>query len=227
MDSLVQDKIYKRVSVVDNQGFCSDANNPFTAAAPNTRSSWILPSLLKYVLKTFFTILTLASKPMNAWPQDDYIYNDEMFEPEYTDEYEPFDYLPEVISDFTPTSETLVSPNIYIHIMLFKLRPIQEFTTPTPKKQKVFNDPKASSDLKGARRCDLKTDLYALQPERLLQGGQNNPLKVSEFIVNVILEETVKLHFVKKYKKCIYNAVSKYHLYTKCTSTIFKVNRIN
>uniref|UniRef100_T1GVN6 Uncharacterized protein n=1 Tax=Megaselia scalaris TaxID=36166 RepID=T1GVN6_MEGSC len=34
MDSLVQDKIYKRISVVDFQGFCSDSNNPFTAAAP-------------------------------------------------------------------------------------------------------------------------------------------------------------------------------------------------
>lgn len=108
MDSLVQDKIYKRISVMDYQGFCSDANNPFTAAAPNSRVRWFLPGLFKYIVRVFFTVLNLTSKPINAWPQDDYIYNDEMFEPEYTDEYEPFDYIPEVVSDFTPTAETLV-----------------------------------------------------------------------------------------------------------------------
>lgn len=127
MDSLVQDKIYKRISVVDNQGFCSDSNNPFTAAATNTRARWILPSLFKYVVRMFFTILTLASKPISSWPQEDYIYNDEMFEPEYTDEYEPFDYIPEVIADFTPTSETLVNIScsyitIYFNGMIYFLR---------------------------------------------------------------------------------------------------------
>lgn len=118
MDSLVQDKIYKRISVVDNQGFCSDANNPFTAAAPNTKVRWLLPGLLKYMVRAFFMVLTLASKPINSWPQEDYIYNDEMFEPEYTDEYEPFDYIPEVVSEFSETtSETLVcSSHLYYEI---------------------------------------------------------------------------------------------------------------
>ncbi|KAL5282154.1 CACNA2D4 family protein [Megaselia abdita] len=105
MDSLVQDKIYKRISVVDYQGFCSDANNPFTATAP--RVKWVLPGIFKYVVRLFFAILTYSYNPINAWPQEDYIYNDEMFEPEYTDEYEPFDYMPEVIPESTPTAETL------------------------------------------------------------------------------------------------------------------------
>lgn len=105
MDSLVQDKIYKRISVVDFQGFCSDSNNPFTAAAP--KINWILPGILKYLLRTIIMIVSLV-KPISSWPQDEYIYNDEMFEPEYTDEYEPFDYIPEVVSEFAPTSEVFV-----------------------------------------------------------------------------------------------------------------------
>lgn len=60
----------------------------------------------------------------------------------------------------------------YVYIFL------KEIPTPTPNKPRIFNEPKTTSDMKGARKCNLKTDLYSLQPERLLQGGQNNPLKV-------------------------------------------------
>jgi len=32
MDSLVQDRIYRRVALMDYQGVCSDSDNPYTAA---------------------------------------------------------------------------------------------------------------------------------------------------------------------------------------------------
>lgn len=109
MDSLVQDKIYKRISIVDFQGFCSDSNNPFTAAADTNKFNFIIPGILKYFLRILLTLVSLVPSPINSWPQDDYIYNDEMFEPEYTDEYEPFDYIPEVVSELSPTSDVFVS----------------------------------------------------------------------------------------------------------------------
>lgn len=38
--------------------------------------------------------------------------------------------------------------------------------------------PRVVPDPSHARPCDLRTDLYVLQPDRLNSSGQNNPLKV-------------------------------------------------
>lgn len=38
--------------------------------------------------------------------------------------------------------------------------------------------PRVVPDPAHARPCDLKTDLYLLQPDRLNSSGQSNPLKV-------------------------------------------------
>lgn len=52
-----------------------------------------------------------------------------------------------------------------------------------------------SPDPHNARRCDLRTDLYMLQPERLNQGGQNNPLKVSKIFRRKVRENLNTLIF--------------------------------
>ncbi|XP_017472121.1 PREDICTED: voltage-dependent calcium channel subunit alpha-2/delta-4 isoform X2 [Rhagoletis zephyria] len=163
MDSLVQDRIYKRVTVNDYQGICSDADNPYTAASaslqPHRASTW----LMKYLISMSATWLAMLPVPLHAWPQDDYTYNEDVFEePSYTDDYEPFeDYnspIDEEVDEFFTTADV-------------------ESTTPPPKQHKPHTGPRASPDPQHARRCDLRTDLYMLQPERLNQGGQNNPLK--------------------------------------------------
>jgi hypothetical protein len=47
-----------------------------------------------------------------------------------------------------------------------------------PKIQKPSGGTRSPPDPKNSRKCDMKTDLYVLQPDRLNQSGQNNPLKV-------------------------------------------------
>lgn len=40
-----------------------------------------------------------------------------------------------------------------------------------------MSGPRVVPDPRNARMCDLKTDLYILQPDRLNVTGQSNPLK--------------------------------------------------
>lgn len=48
---------------------------------------------------------------------------------------------------------------------------------PVPVPPPVHTGPRITPDLRHARTCDLRTDLYILQPERLNATGQSNPLK--------------------------------------------------
>lgn len=48
---------------------------------------------------------------------------------------------------------------------------------PAPPPQQPIPGPRVTADLRHARTCDLKTDLYILQPDRLNATGQSNPLK--------------------------------------------------
>lgn len=92
MDSLVQDRIYKRVTVNDYQGVCSNSDNPYTACGgivkPNRVASWFF----KYLVSLSATWLSFLPTPLNAWPQEEYVYNEENFEePTYPEDYETFD----------------------------------------------------------------------------------------------------------------------------------------
>lgn len=91
MDSLVQDRIYKRVTVNDYQGICSNSDNPYTAASCILEPPRALGWLIKYILSMGSVLMSLFPLPSDAWPQDDYAYNDELGDPNYTDDYEPFD----------------------------------------------------------------------------------------------------------------------------------------
>ncbi|XP_061388460.1 voltage-dependent calcium channel subunit alpha-2/delta-4 [Musca vetustissima] len=164
MDSLVQDRIYKRVTVNDYQGVCSNSDNPYTACGIRAKPHYVASWFFKYLLSLSATWLSLLPTPLKAWPHDDYVYNEENFEePTYTDDYETFeeDYI-------SPVDEEMDE--------LFTTADV-EYTTPTPKQHKPHVGPRSNPDPSNARRCDLRTDLYMLQPERLNQGGQNNPLK--------------------------------------------------
>ncbi|XP_023166211.2 voltage-dependent calcium channel subunit alpha-2/delta-3 isoform X1 [Drosophila hydei] len=168
MDSLVQDRIYKRVTVNDYQGVCSDSDNPYTAAGgllqPHRLGSWFMQHLV--ALSASWLALMPAS--LRAWPQDDYeTYDNEdvvFVENNYSDEYEEsFDNeytmpVDQEMDEFFTTADV-------------------EYTTPPPKQHRPHSGPRFAPDPQNARRCDLRTDLYMLQPERLNQGGQNNPLK--------------------------------------------------
>lgn len=91
MDSLVQDRIYKRVTVNDYQGVCSDADNPYTAAGgilkPNRLGSWFF----NHLLALSAAWLSLMPASLRAWPQEEYTYDNEdvvFVDNNYSDEYE-------------------------------------------------------------------------------------------------------------------------------------------
>lgn len=162
MDSLVQDRIFRRVGLMDYQGICSDRDNPYNAAGK--RINPIQP--VSWILKYFFTFATtwfsFFTMPVISWPIA-YNYEDEDI-PVYEDEYDPPEYGPQEFEDH-------VTPEI-------------EKATPQPNPPvraapPVVGGPRVVPDPAHARPCDLKTDLYLLQPDRLNSSGQSNPLKVN------------------------------------------------
>lgn len=161
MDSLVQDRIFRRIPLMDYQGVCSDRDNPYNAASE--RINPIQP--LSWILKYFFTFLSTWSfltYPVISFPTNYNTYEDDQLE--YTENYEDPEYNSEFEENFTPEIEKPVpnSPNT-------QSRP----ATPAQPIPRVIPDPAH------ARPCDLRTDLYLLQPDRLNSSGQSNPLKVS------------------------------------------------
>ncbi|ALC39821.1 CG4587 [Drosophila busckii] len=168
MDSLVQDRIYKRVTVNDYQGVCSESDNPYTAAGgilkPHRLGNW----LFQHLVALSASWLALMPTPLRAWPQDEYdnyetddTFPENTYGEEYEESFEPDYSMPvdQEMDEFFTTADV-------------------EYTTPPPKQHKPHSGPRYAPDPQNSRRCDLRTDLYMLQPERLNQGGQNNPLKV-------------------------------------------------
>lgn len=161
MDSLVQDRIFRRVGLMDYQGICSDRDNPYNAAGE--RINPIQP--VSWVFKYFFTFITtwfsFFSMPVISWPTS-YNYDEEDV-PVYEDEYDPPEYGPQEIDDHATPEIEKVTPH----------PATPRVVAPPPGGPRVVPDPAH------ARPCDLKTDLYLLQPDRLNSSGQSNPLKVS------------------------------------------------
>lgn len=166
MDSLVQDRIYRRVSFMDYQGLCSDRDNPYSGSGfvtrPNAQFSW----LYKYAVSMAATWLSMFALPAHAWPQyDAKTYAEAQDAP--TDDFDP-SYIEEDYDDEEDLSEAN-SPMEPINANVEK-------TTPPPKVQPQPNpQAKVEIDSSFTRPCDLKTDLYILQPERL---NTSTPLKV-------------------------------------------------
>ncbi|CAH1121282.1 unnamed protein product [Ceutorhynchus assimilis] len=150
MDSLVQDRIYKKVAVYDYQGACSNSKYPFTGKGSKLQFQPLGPMHFVYTF-LFHTFFVLASKLQTvyatalAYSQEE----DMNYDYEYTNGDELLDEkspAPAPPVDFVPPFES---------------------------------DPLEGVDLGqwGTRPCDRKVELYALQPERLNTSGQNNPLK--------------------------------------------------
>lgn len=162
MDSLVQDRIYRRVALMDYQGICSDRDNPYTAAGEPLQPPRPMSWLLKYIV-TFATYwLSILPTPVASWHQgNSYNYDTENDFEEDTYEYETnYEMPPE------HNGQDNTTPDYELH------------TTAAPHRSQATSGPRVIPDPAHARPCDLKTDLYILQPDRLNSSGQNNPLKV-------------------------------------------------
>lgn len=161
MDSLVQDRIYRRVALMDYQGLCSDRDNPYSAAGGRLKPVKPIYWLLKYIVTLATTWLSFFPTTSTAWPHSYNNYNADEDTGNYEDQnYEDYaDYLP-------PETEQFTTPDA-----------AERFTPMPPKSSSTQQGPRVTPDPAHARPCDLKTDLYILQPDRLNSTGQSNPLK--------------------------------------------------
>ncbi|XP_066248277.1 voltage-dependent calcium channel subunit alpha-2/delta-3 [Euwallacea similis] len=152
MDSLVQDRIYKKVAVYDYQGSCSNSKNPFSGSAVGLEAYSSINLVFKFVIHTLFMFLT----KLNTAYGTALAYSQEEEDSNYDFEnYDSGDDL--LLNEQNPVQ----APPAVDFVPLFE------------------SDPLDGVDLGqwGTRPCDRKVDLYALQAERLNTSGQSNPLK--------------------------------------------------
>lgn len=115
MDSLVQDRIYKRVTVNNYQGICSNSDNPYTAASCILRPPWPVGWFIRNIMTLGSVLMALLPIPSGAWPQDDYTYNDELGDPIYSDVYDSFDddYIAPIDDEMEELFTTISTVYIY------------------------------------------------------------------------------------------------------------------
>ncbi|KAJ8982828.1 hypothetical protein NQ317_010449 [Molorchus minor] len=160
MDSLVQDRIYKKVPVYDYQGACSNDKYHFSGSANRLMvfdaPKIFLSFLLKNIVLLFFKLKYVYGTAL-AYTQED----DDMVDvyPDY--DQEQYAVGEDIIDDQDP----IISPPSNTYSPSF-IPPYE-------------SDPMEGVDMGqyGIRPCDRKVDLYILQPDRLNTSGQNNPLK--------------------------------------------------
>ncbi|XP_049817631.1 voltage-dependent calcium channel subunit alpha-2/delta-3 isoform X1 [Aethina tumida] len=151
MDSLVQDRIYKKIAVYDYQGSCSKSKHHYSGNAMKIKPFDPVKIMFAYFLKLGYLMMNTINQAYGtaiAYAQDEDLGEN------YYDQY--------------PTGEEediIISPPSNSYSPSF-IPPYE-------------SDPLEGVDMGqyGVRRCDRKTDLYILQPERLNTSGQSNPLK--------------------------------------------------
>lgn len=213
MDSLVQDRIYRRIALMDYQGACSDQNSPYSAApAPlsahgATMLRWFGESITA-VAAAGLALMPTTVRPVLAWAHYDASYaeadgagdegDDGDDDPNYSDDYEDEGAVryetetrhghvngaggPFGVGDESATTPQNVSAppvmlgqiNSESKLKYSFSRVAQEPPPSQPKAPAIAAGPRVQPDPLHARPCDLRTDLYVLQPERL---NSSTPLK--------------------------------------------------
>ncbi|XP_076242434.1 voltage-dependent calcium channel subunit stolid isoform X2 [Calliopsis andreniformis] len=178
MDSLVQDRIYRKVTVTDYQGTCSPQES-HQSAATRTFSESIATTIaifgnflwnvaFQYSFQNLWQLAFVSAGESTQTQDDRLIFSDAIGRGEDHHEYESG-----IDADSTdlPSSISKENDDAFPKIPPIAIAtPISPGTTrPTstyyPLQRKLL------------RTCEKKTDLYILQPERLNTSGQSNPLK--------------------------------------------------
>lgn len=107
MDSLVQDRIYRRVALMDYQGACSDNGGSSIAAAENIRPT-MLGWLRDLVVIISISWLSIIPGSAYAWPQQRYPDYEEQ-EVMDLDDYSPENYD---TGEEYPTNDVVTVPEI-------------------------------------------------------------------------------------------------------------------
>lgn len=117
MDSLVQDRIYRRVALMDYQGVCSDQNNPYSAAP---RSKHPISWILKYIMTLASTWIAMVPQPISAWSNYESGYlditNEDPEDTVYPEDYE--DEPPRFGDEQDVTTPRTVSDPCYYYCIL-------------------------------------------------------------------------------------------------------------
>ncbi|XP_014599810.1 PREDICTED: voltage-dependent calcium channel subunit alpha-2/delta-3 isoform X1 [Polistes canadensis] len=183
MDSLVQDRIYRKVTVIDYQGTCSPQES-HRSSAPRTTSASILKGTA--LIGNFIWNLFLSFNVQDIWRtvvafakdaahsmqnDDDLILSDT--ELEIDSNIDDADELGELhnlesIAPAESTAESVPGKEDFSEIPIAPAIPVSPPTTRATS---------AHFPARKLRSCEKKTDLYILQPERLNTSGQSNPLK--------------------------------------------------
>lgn len=123
MDSLVQDRIYRRVTLMNYQGLCSDRDNPYSAAGDITRPTIQVSWLFKYIVSLVATWMSFLPSPVHAWPNygdtngldKELGMIDDIDDTVYTDDYEEEAFeTPEIYETSTPQNN--VSDYLPLHV---------------------------------------------------------------------------------------------------------------
>ncbi|XP_050440544.1 voltage-dependent calcium channel subunit alpha-2/delta-3 isoform X2 [Adelges cooleyi] len=181
MDSLVQDGIYKKITVVDNQGACHNGVEPESDSATGLRPfqpvAWIVKWLLSrltwlaiesHIYHIMFPNWIYAQGDEPAYADYDVGPNEDVF----PNEGKPADQeeKPTVKSETQQNedSENDYEDNIPSHPPLYvpSMKNTEHFSP-------IYNYTKPGV----TRTCKKAVDLYVLQPNRLNMSGSFNPLK--------------------------------------------------
>ncbi|XP_046753352.1 voltage-dependent calcium channel subunit alpha-2/delta-4 isoform X1 [Diprion similis] len=171
MDSLVQDRIYRNITVVDYQGACLPQRSHYSAAV-RTISNSIVKTLASIggLLWSFAIRVNLYG----LWGSVQWTHAEET-EPDDEPAYTDYDtnhvesYQPKYSQEAAPETEELPAPPA---------------AGPAPAPAPAPAVPPATHATHASyyagrriRACEKKTELYILQPERLNTSGLSNPLK--------------------------------------------------
>ncbi|KAL6257421.1 hypothetical protein P5V15_010993 [Pogonomyrmex californicus] len=165
MDSLVQDRIYRKVTVIDYQGTCSPQES-HQSSAPRSLSDSIIRTAAAF--GNFLWTLTLSLNIQDLWRTTLAFANDVMDDDlVFTDDEETRDF-----DSLTPadSTEEVTSDENNMYVRFPVIAPATPASPPTTRATSAHYPRKL-------RACEKKTDLYILQPERLNTSGQSNPLK--------------------------------------------------
>nr|XP_018906930.1 PREDICTED: voltage-dependent calcium channel subunit alpha-2/delta-3 isoform X2 [Bemisia tabaci] len=179
MDSLVQDGIYKKMSVHDYQGACDDVRSSSKDSAsmltPLRSVIWLLEWIIGHVMViAVHTHLIQIFDPHWSLAQED------SENPIYSEDYDSnsFEQYPDTNSnpdaslfDVIKSEEPplLVNEKIEVDDYAEVVPPV----IPSPPVVPVSRPNRS----RNARPCHKKVDLYVLQPNRLNNSGLFNPLK--------------------------------------------------
>ncbi|XP_011153333.1 voltage-dependent calcium channel subunit alpha-2/delta-4 isoform X1 [Harpegnathos saltator] len=168
MDSLVQDRIYRKVTVIDYQGTCSPQES-HQSSAPQTLSDSVIKTAATF--GRFLCTLALSLNLQDLWQAVSAFANDAM----HLDDGPVFNNIEESrdsdLQTFVDSTDEVTPDENNVFARFPAIAPATPASPPTTRATSAHYPPQK------LRTCEKKTDLYILQPERLNTSGQSNPLK--------------------------------------------------